>query len=216
MLRKRIAGLVVIVVVNVCCLVTAARAADQDIALPKPRASLNVDVMKAFQLRRSDRNLSNKELQLEDIATIAWAGYGINRQDGKRTVPSANGKDALDLYVLLNKGIYYYEPEGHRLKFISGENIKRKIARQAFVTDAPLVVVLVGKPDVFATASPEGKAAYVSFTAGCASQNIYLAADALHLGTVVMGSINKDVLARSLALKDGQVPLYIMPVGYTK
>jgi nitroreductase len=187
-------------------------AADEGIVLPKPKASLNSDIMKAFKERHSTRDFTQQGLTPDEIGTLLWAGYGTNRANGKRTVPSAHGDDLLDLYALTDNGVYRYDPRLHTLVFVSAGNIKGKIARQDFVAAAPLVIVLVGKTGASVDAA---KLNLVHFTAGSAAENIYLAAGALNLGTVVIAWIHPDVLTKSLALKEGQVPLYIMPVGHT-
>lgn len=210
-MRKSVfAGIGMAVVLHSLFMVAPVGAAEKDIVLPRPGAGFNVDLMKAFQERRSSREFVKKDIRIEDIAAILWAGYGINRPDGKRTVPSAHGDDFIDLYALMPGGNYYYDPKGHRLVFVSGENIIGKVARQEFVNNAAMVVVIVGKQKGPHTGD------YINFTAGCAAQNMYLAAGALNLGTVVMGWIHADVLKNGLNLKDFQFPLYIMPVGAVK
>ena len=49
--------------------------------------------------------------------------------------------------------------------------------------------------------------------AGHASQNIYLQAVALDLGTVSIGAFEDAEVGRILNLSQGEIPLYIMPVG---
>jgi SagB-type dehydrogenase family enzyme len=191
--------------------------ADKDITLPQPKETLNVDVMQAFRQRKSIRSfVQGKTIAMEDLATILWAGYGVNRQDGKHTVATARGKDCLDLYVLTDSGIYSYMPKTHSLTQVSKDNIKNKIARQDFVADASAVVVLVGKLDAFAGSPEQTQIAYLNYTAGAASENIFLAADSLSLGTVVMANYDTEIVKKALQLKDTQSPLYIMPIGYPK
>ncbi len=53
-------------------------------------------------------------------------------------------------------------------------------------------------------------------TAGCIGENIYLAANALGLGTRLVGTINAKVINEGLSLANDEIPLYIMPLGYPK
>jgi nitroreductase len=190
-------------------------AADKGLVLPQPKKNMNIDVMQTFRERQSARSFKkNKMLQREDLAALLWAGYGVNRPDGKKTVATARGKDLLDLYVALDAGIYKYDPQAHVLVFVAADDIRASIGRQSFVADAPAVIILVGKTGAFPGSTAEQETAYLNYTAGAASQNIYLAAAALKLSTVVAASYDTAVARRSLRLSENQVPLYIMPVGY--
>jgi SagB-type dehydrogenase family enzyme len=54
---------------------------------------------------------------------------------------------------------------------------------------------------------------YVAMEAGHASQNIYLQASALGIGTVSIGAFDDRDIASALGLPENQTPLYLMPVG---
>jgi SagB-type dehydrogenase family enzyme len=54
---------------------------------------------------------------------------------------------------------------------------------------------------------------YAHLEAGHAAQNVYLQAEALGLGTVVVGAFMDSWVKRVLQMKDDERPLSIMPVG---
>lgn len=49
--------------------------------------------------------------------------------------------------------------------------------------------------------------------AGHAAQNVYLQAEALGLGTGMIGAFHDDELSRVLGLKGQEVPIALLPVG---
>jgi nitroreductase len=49
--------------------------------------------------------------------------------------------------------------------------------------------------------------------AGHASQNVYLQAFALKLGTVTMAGFKPEEVKRALSLPEKEQPIYIMPFG---
>jgi nitroreductase len=54
---------------------------------------------------------------------------------------------------------------------------------------------------------------YVHIEVGCASENIYLQAVALDIGTVFIGAFHDDELSEVLQLEADERPLGLMPVG---
>lgn len=181
--------------------------------LARPKAALGVDLMKALQERKSVRSLSDKQVPLDVIGTILWSGYGVNRPNGKRTVPTARGRDVIDLYVVFDTAAYRYDPAKHALIHVADGDMRDLLATADWTARSPFLVVIVGKP---AGRQGDTETGYIHFTAGAASQDMYLTAGSFGIGTVVMGMIKKDEITRTLELQSGQMPLYVMPFGYRK
>lgn len=55
---------------------------------------------------------------------------------------------------------------------------------------------------------------YVQLEAGHVCQNLLLEATALGLGAVPMGAFSDEALRAALDLGEGELPLYVVPVGY--
>lgn len=191
--------------------------AGADIALNKPQASLGVDIMKALQMRKSTKSYITREISTQALSNILWAADGVNRENGKRTAPSAMGRYYMDLYVVSNEGVHLYDPDKHSLSPVSNENIKALIAKQKYVGEASHILVMVTDLTRYHPLVKEDfklPAAYA--TAGCIAQNVYLTAVAMDLGTSFVVSMKADVIKDKLGLNEHQIPIVIMPLGYPK
>jgi nitroreductase len=55
---------------------------------------------------------------------------------------------------------------------------------------------------------------YVLLEAGHAAQNLLLEAVAMGLGAVPIGAFDDVAVSQAMELADGEVPLYLIPVGH--
>ncbi|MDR2452917.1 MAG: nitroreductase family protein [Candidatus Accumulibacter sp.] len=185
-----------------------------DIALPPPRTEGGMGLFEALKKRASvsGSDLSAAEIKLEDLGTVLWAATGLNRGTKGWTVPMANGLPPYcRIYVAGNDGVWRYDWATHSLKELSKENIKGGIAAQSFVKRAFYVLILVADGEILATLNNEKDAAEFSqVAAGAMSQNIYLAAAALKLGTRYIHSIHREAIRSALKLPQGDEPISLM------
>ena len=181
----------------------------QDIQLPTPGKKGGKPLMQALSERKSTREFEEKELPNDVLSDLLWAANGFNRED-KRTAPTANNKQELELYVVLKNGIYFYNAREHKLSLVKKGDYRKSAGPQAFVANAPVNILFV---------SDSGKASsknYAYTNCGFISQNIYLYCASQGLGTVVRGSFDKKVLEELLQLPSGQEVLLAQTVGYPK
>ncbi len=85
------------------------------------------------------------------------------------------------------------------------------------MTDAPLVLVICGIREIsgYYKGQPRtGKGDWLMFDTGLAMQNLCLAAHALGLGTVVVGSFNHQRVAEILGVPQNIEVVAITPLGY--
>jgi len=202
--------------------------------LPSPKTEGNVNVAEALTNRRSHRRFQNKELSAEQLSQILWAAYGItepmDRQSlrgGLRTTPSAGALYPLEIYVSVGNvtgieaGVYKYISEGHKIIRTIDKDIRKELSAAALdqvaVRDAPITVVYSA---VFSRITgrygERGRARYVFIELGHSAQNIYLQAEALHLGTCAIGAFTDSRVSELLKLQPEEEPLYLMPVGHIK
>jgi SagB-type dehydrogenase family enzyme len=209
--------------------VTGARKgrAMQTIDLPDVRREGRMAVESALAQRRSVRTFADRPLDRNRLGQVLWAAQGITGPRGRmRSAPSAGARYPLEVYVIAGSvegvaaGIYRYRPRGHQLVMVTPGDLRRDVARaalgQGWMTRAPATVAISGV--VSRTAAKYGPRAerYVYMEAGHAAQNIYLQAQAEGLGTTAVGAFRDEALHALVAMDPGEIPLYLLPVGWPR
>lgn len=200
----------------------------QTIFLPEPQISGKVSLEETISKRRSRRNFKDKALTLEQISQILWSAQGItNKEKGSRSAPSAGALYPLEIYLVvsdqgvedLETGVYHFSPKENNLKMVKAGDYRDDLAKaglgQSSINQAPVSIVITAIYERVTQKYGDRGKKYVHMEAGHAGQNIYLQAEALGLGTVVIGAFNDGQVKRVLSLAEGE-PLYIMPIGYSK
>lgn len=185
----------------------------QTIKLPTPVKTGGKPFMEALNERKSTKaGYVNKDLDLQTMSDLLWAAYGFNRAD-KRTVPSANNSQEYSIYVLLNRGVYLYEPATNELKDVAKGSFKNLLAnkQQPYVNDVPVHLVYVGD----LSKSKAGKDGML-IDVGYISQNVYLYAASKGLGTVARASFDHKNLGLALKLNANQTVVLVQAVGEVK
>lgn len=194
------------------------------IELPAPRPAVDVPLHRVLQQRRSVRRYSSAPLSLAEVAQLLWAAQGVSDEaSGFRTSPSAGATFPLELYLAvgnvqgLEPGLYRYLPREHALHQVGRRDLRQGLynagLRQQPLRDAPAVLAITAVHERTARRYGARAERYVAMEAGHASQNIYLQATALQLGTVAIGAFHDAEVAAVLQLGGGEAPLYLMPVG---
>ena len=197
---KQLVIILVLVMGNLSCF-------SQDMKLPAPKKTGGKPLMNALNERQSNREFSDKELSLQTLSDLLWAANGFNRED-KRTAPSSQDRQELDLYVFLKTGVYFYDAKNQQLILKVQGNHQAKTGGQPFVAVAPLNIVFVANLD---KASNRDAALIDS---GFISQNVYLFCASEGLISVVRGSVDKTTVHNLLGLSEKQEVLLAQTVGY--
>ncbi len=185
-----------------CCSISA-----QDINLPAPNKTGGKPLMQALNERKSTRSYQDKELTSQQLSDLLWAANGFNRDD-KRTAPTANNRQELELYVTTKNGVYFYDARNHLLKEVKKGDQRAQAGTQDFVARAALNLIFVS--DMEKASSRE----YAYTNCGFVAQNVYLYCASEGLGAVVRGSFDKDKLSGLLSLEPNQEILLTQSVGY--
>lgn len=179
----------------------------------------------ALKQRRTERSLEGPALPLAELARLLWAAQGENRP-GKRTVPSANARYPLELYLLhegsatLPVGTYLYLPREHSLRKVGDKGPSALLGpikgMQPWLAKSPEVFLFVGIPTRMAGKDPLKQEAYTFWEAGAATQALLLQATALGLGSGVASGVDFDAIKAALTLPADQKPIVLVPIGKTK
>jgi len=198
--------------------------AEEMIKLPKPRYKSDFSLEEAINKRRSVRSYKDEPLSLEEVSQLLWAAQGITEVSwGLRTAPSAGALYPLKVYLVVGKvkgleaGVYEYHPKEHALRKILDKDKREELTiaclNQSYIKESAVSLVFSAIFGRTTQKYGEREIRYVYMEAGHASQNVYLQAEALNLGTVVIGAFNDFQVKKILQLSKEESPLYVMPVG---
>ena len=198
----------------------------ESILLPKPAKKSSKSLLKALQLRKTNRNISPKKLPLQVLSNLLWAASGVNREKASfhkpgRTAPSASNSQEIDLYVALKDGLYLYEAIPHKLSPVK-EGDFRKLSGKGFATVAPVNIFYIAdllsydlgpeQPDHWIGESEVQKSNFYTDT-GFIAQNVYLFAASEGLAAW-FHNCRKELIAKEFNLRKNQLILFAQTVGY--
>jgi SagB-type dehydrogenase family enzyme len=191
-----------------------ARAAAADtIALPGFDKNVAFTLDQALAARKTSRSYDPAQaLTPAELSRLTWAMTGVNREDGKRTTPSAMAKYPVDVYVALPEGVYAYDPAKHELKKVSAENLREQTPIQGdFKKAGALMLYVINKSRLEGEDNP-----WSDLEIGCMVQNVYLEAASLGLGSCVFALVKKEAVTKALGLKSNQLFRIAQAVGRIK
>jgi hypothetical protein len=198
----------------------------QTIILPKPEKDGGKSVLASLLERKTTRTISSKELPLQVLSSLLWAGFGVNRDSagfGKkgRTAPSASNSQEIDLYVALPAGVYLYEAVPHHLLPVAAGDFRARSGRRSAAT-APLNIFYIAdlsrydlgpsQPDR-EIGDPEIQKSYYYTDTGFIAQNVYLCAASFGLAAW-FHNCDKENTVSEFKLKTTQRVLFAQTVGY--
>jgi SagB-type dehydrogenase family enzyme len=189
-------------------------AAAGSIALPAPRKSGGLPLMRALARRRSSREFAPDPIPMPMLSDLLWAAFGVNRPRSGRTAPSAINAQEIDVFVALPGGAYRYDAAAHRLRLVTAADVRNVTGYQDFVDRAPLDLVFVADHARMKLVPVAMRNCYASVAAGAIAENVYLYAASAGLATVIRAWIDRAAIADALGLSHDQEVLLSQTVGY--
>lgn len=188
--------------------------AQEEIRLPAAQKTGGMPLFEALDHRQTIRSFNANPLSEQDLSNLLWAAFGINRDDGRRTAPSARNWQEFDIYLIMADGWYVYDPQSHAIIKQGSEDLRGYAGGQDFVATAPLNLIFVSDRDRMTGVSSENHERLSSINVGYISQNVYLFCASEGLATVARGYIDKAVLHEVLQLSPSQKVILGQTVGY--
>ena len=188
-------------------------------------ASAPAEFARLLYERKSRRKYTDQPISLAEFSYLVWACEGVRENRGKysfRTTPSGGARHPLDLYAFAHKvsglpvGLYRYLPVEHALILERAGDESHELDRAIRGQFWNSAVVFLWAAVPYRSEWRYGKAAQklVALDAGHSCQNLYLACEALGLGTCAVGAYDQERLDAWLGL-DGEDIFAILaaPVG---
>jgi len=184
-----------------------------DIQLPQPNRAGGMPLMEALNNRRSAREFSPENISEQKLSDLLWAMWGISREDGRRTAPTARNDMAIELYVMKNTGIFRYNAQENILTLVLEGDHRDNAGTHGWVRGAPLNIFIVHNLNKMRVAE-EVRVGVANMDAGFVAQNAYLFCASAGLNTVVRMMIPRDEIRALMGWDENMYPSLAMTVGY--
>ena len=175
--------------------------------LPTPNTTGGKPLMQVMNERKSSRDYQpGQAISKQDLSNMLWAAWGVTH-DGKQTIATAMNRQELILYVVTPTEVSRYNPEANTLTTVNTGDFRKYSTMQDFATIAPINIVLV------VDTSKQERGEFQGYTAGAASQNIYLYCAQAGLKSVVRAGFDRENLPKALKLSANERILFVQTVG---
>ncbi len=190
----------------------------QNIKLPAPQKEGGESVLRAIDLRQSDRNYKDGDISMQDLSTILWAGWGESH--GKRTAPTAMNCQDIVLYVFLEQGIYRYDEKNNELILIKKGDYRKLTDREGgFAGKVTNIAIVSDFAKYERVKEHHTKFVFASMSAAYVSENMYIACAGLknNLGTVTRYAAQLEKQVKEvLPLTENEHIFLFQTIGYKK
>lgn len=175
--------------------------------LPTPNTTGGKPLMQVMNERKSSRDYQpGQTISKQDLSNMLWAAWGVTH-DGKHTIATAMNRQELILYVVTPTEVSRYNPEANTLTTVNTGDFRKYSTMQDFAAIAPINIVLV------VDTSKQERVEFQGYTAGAASQNIYLYCAQAGLKSVVRAGFDRENLPKALKLSANERILFVQTVG---
>ncbi len=185
------------------------------VKLPEPDTQGGLPLMETLSLRQSTKEFDTTTIELKDISNLLWAANGINRpENGKRTAPSAQNAQDIDIFLFNKKGVYMYNAKQHSLTTILKKDERRIFSHHKEDPLPAMICLLVSDISKFKFGEDSLRLEWAAMDAGIVTQNILLFCASNKMACRPKAGMDKESLMSLLKLKDSQHPMLHIPISY--
>jgi len=199
----------------------------ESVELPGPQTAGGAPLWEAIAGRRSFREFKSRPMDLQAVSQLLWAAQGITARvfDFElRAAPSAGALYPVETYLAshrvqgLDAGLYHYDVREHALESLKkadlGDALMHAGLMQPVLSECAAAFIWTAIVKRSRWKYRQRCYRYIYLDAGHIAQNLVLAAEALSLGTCLIGALFDDEVNRLLGI-DGveETVLYMCAVG---
>ena len=207
-----------------------------EIKLPRDFSSLELekDLVKIFALRRSNRVFTKGSISLTELSFLLWSCQGVKSIRGQkyatlRTVPSGGARHPFETYLAvlnvegLKPGLYHYLPLTHSLELLEERSFatddERKVLGDSLCEQRwaeKSTVIFYWSIIPYRGEWRYGFDAHrvMLIDAGHVTENLYIAATALGLGTCAIAAVDEEISNGLFSLPgEEEYMFYSSPLG---
>lgn len=185
----------------------------EDIILPMPNRTGGMPLMDALQNRRTAREFHPENISEQNLSDLLWAMWGITREDGRRTAPTARNDLAIEIYVMKADGIFRYDAAQNLLTLVLEGDHRNSAGTHEWVRTAPLNIFIVHDLNRM-RGDFEVREGVANMDAGFVAQNAYLFAASAGLNAVVRMMIPRNEIRELMGWEATMYPSLAMTMGY--
>ena len=205
---------------------------DGSVLQPLPEPELlqdqHVNFLELVELRTTQRQYSSQPLTLQELSYLLWCTQGVKMPlangGSMRTVPSAGARHALETYLYIRRveglqpGLYRFLAFEHALvqmEAVSEEQFFEAFSKRPVVLGSAVTFLWAAEADRMLYQFGARGIRYLYLDAGHVCENLYLAAESLHIGACALGSFDDEKLNAVLELEEdaGEFIVYAAAVG---
>ena len=177
-------------------------------ALPPQAKTGGMPLLEALSRRCTQRQFSAEPLSARQIDEMLWAACGVNRPDGKRTIPTAMNRQDLSVIALLPDAAYWYDAPTASRQLLKQGDFRKTATR----FEAPVVLLFVSDTEKLRP-TPDGRD-FAAMHVGAAAQDVSLYCASEGLANVWVGGLNPASIAKALELPAKWKVQLALPVGH--
>jgi len=189
---------------------------DDVIKLPEVNLLDTFPLLKSIHNRRSVRKFNGDPITVAELSALLWSCQGItDNARSLRAAPSAGACFPFSAYVVMEQGVYRYEPEEHSLLLHNEGDKRNDLTKVSLDQNAILlagaVVVLSYDKTKLEPRYQDRAFRYACIEAGHIAQNALLVTESLGLAAVVIGAYHDDFVKDVLSINGD--PIYMVAIG---